>query len=317
MSTLRYGGAASTSEVRTADRTRARKIRRNTGIRLLFLLPAVVYLLGIFLVPVIYNLVMSFKNYTAASINGDAPFIGFQNYVQLFHMPVMGKTLINTIEFVVGSIVFQSIIGMALALLFNRKFPLSRLLRTLMLIPWLLPLIVSGTAFKWIFDQNHGVLNAVLMHLHIIHSPLGWLVSPNLALISVIITNIWVGIPFNMVLYHSGLQNIPEELYEAAALDGCNKWQQFWRITIPSLKSVIAIVLMLGLIYTLKVFDVIMVLTGGGPANASQILSTWSYDLSFQNMQFGQGAAVGNIMIAISLIFCFIYMRATRQSEVN
>ncbi len=285
--------------------------------RLLFLLPTLIYLLGIFLVPIIYNLVMSFRNYTAASINGNAPFIGLQNYIDVFRMPAMGQTLVNTIEFVVGSIVFQAIIGMALALLFNRKFPLSQLLRTLLLIPWLLPLIVSGTAFKWIFDQNHGVLNAVLLHLHIIHAPLGWLVSPNLALISVIITNIWVGIPFNMVLFHSGLQNIPEELYEAAALDGCNKWQQFWSITVPSLKSVIAIVLMLGLIYTLKVFDVIMVLTGGGPANASQILSTWSYDLSFQNMQFGQGAAVGNIMILISLIFCFIYMRATRQSEVN
>ncbi|WP_233095874.1 carbohydrate ABC transporter permease [Alicyclobacillus sp. SO9] len=296
--------------------TRSRwRTRGKTWSRLLFILPLLVYITLFLFFPVIYNIKMSLENYTTSSIaTGSAPFIGFQNYIHLFSEPLMRKTTVNTFAFVVGSIVFQVIIGMLLALLFNKKFPLSRFLRTLMLIPWLLPLVVSGTAFKWIFDQSHGVLNSVLLRLHIIHSPIGWLVSPHVALLSVIITNIWVGIPFNMVLFYSGLQDIPAELYEASQLDGANAWQRFWSVTLPSMKSVVAIVLMLGLIYTLKVFDIIMVLTGGGPANSSNILSTWSYILSFQNMSFGKGAAVGNIMIAISLLFSFIYMRVVRDA---
>lgn len=297
------------------SQTKTRSHRRRAMVRALFVLPVLLYLLAMFVFPIVYNLIMSMENYTTISIGtGVAPFIGLENYVQLFQMQLMRQTTLNTLEFVVGSIVFQVVIGMSLALFFTRTFPLSTFLRTLMLIPWLLPLIVTGTAFKWMFDQSHGVLNFILLQLHLIHSPVGWLISPKLALLSVIITNIWVGIPFDMVLFYSGLQEIPAELYEAAELDGCSRWQRFWFITVPSLKPVIAIVLMLGLIYTLKVFDIIQVMTGGGPANASQILSTWSYTLSFQQMSFGQGAAVGNIMILISLIFSAIYLRVTRES---
>ncbi len=289
--------------------------RKRAIIRFLFILPTLIFLAAMFVFPIIYNMIMSLENYTTISIaTGNAPFVGLQNYIQLFQMPLMSQATWNTLEFVIGSILFQVIIGMAMALFFKRDFPFSTFLRTLILLPWLLPLIVTGTIFKWIFDQSHGVLNYILMQLHIIHAPIGWLISPNMALISVIITNIWVGIPFDMVLFHSGLQQIPDELYEASSLDGANRWQQFIHVTIPLLRPVLAIVLMLALIYTLKVFDIIQVMTGGGPANTSQILSTWSYTLSFQDMSFGQGAAVGNIMIVISLFFSYFYLRFTKES---
>jgi multiple sugar transport system permease protein len=295
--------------------TTKRKKRLKWG-RLLFLIPALVYMLVIFIYPLIYNLTMSFEDYTTTSfITGVAPFIGFKNYAAVLSDVLMKKTVWNTILFTVGSIVFQFSIGMIFALFFKRKFPLSQTIRTLLLIPWLLPLIVSGTTFKWIFDATNGIFNQVLLDLHLIQHPVGWLITPNLALAAVIITNIWVGIPFNMVLLYGGLQDIPNELYEAGALDGANRWQSFWHITIPSLRPVISIVLMLGLIYTLKVFDVIMVLTGGGPANSTQILSTWSYTLSFTNLAFGQGAAVGNIMIIISLAFTAVYLRMSRDQN--
>ena len=129
-----------------------------------------------------------------------------------------------------------------------------------------------------------------------------------------IIANIWVGIPFNLVILYSGLEGIPQTLYEAATVDGAGAWQRFWRITMPMLKPVTAIALMLGLVYTIKVFDIIMALTNGGPANATQTLATWAYFTSFQDLAFGKGAAIGNILIVVALIFGMFYLRSVRSS---
>lgn len=297
-----------------------RRARRKTSKfrwrRLLFLAPALIYVIVIFVFPIVYNLLMSFQNYTIQSmVNGDAPFVGFANYIAVLTNSLMGHTIWNTLVFTIASVAIQFGAGLLLAIFFKRRFPLNQLLRTMLLIPWLLPLIVSATAFRWMFDQTNGIINQLLLDLHIIPHPIGWLLSPGMGLTALIITNIWVGIPFNLVLLYSGLQDIPEDYYEAGALDGANGWKAFWHITLPSLRPVIAIVLMLGLIYTLKVFDIVMVLTGGGPANSTQILSTWAYSLSFTDMSFGQGAAVGNIMIVISLCFSFVYLRFMRSTH--
>ena len=146
--------------------------------------------------------------------------------------------------------------------------------------------------------------------------PVDWLTSPHWALPSVIIANIWIGIPFNLVILYSGLQTIPEELYEAAALDGAGGWQRFRRITFPLLRPVSAITLLLGLVYTLKVFDLIWIMTKGGPGDSSTTLSTWSYRLGFGTLlpQFGPGAAVGNILILIALVFGLLYIRVQRRA---
>jgi multiple sugar transport system permease protein len=147
---------------------------------------------------------------------------------------------------------------------------------------------------------------------------IGWLTSPHWALTSVIIANIWIGIPFNLVILYSGLQNIPAELYEAAALDGATTWQQFRRITFPLLRPVSAITLLLGLIYTLKVFDLIWIMTKGGPGDSSSTLATWSYRLGFGSLlpEFGPGAAVGNILILIALLFGLFYIRVQRRQAL-
>jgi multiple sugar transport system permease protein len=164
-------------------------------------------------------------------------------------------------------------------------------------------------------DSDSGVLNQVLLHLHLIGQPVPWLVSTNMALVAVTLVNIWVGIPFNMVILYGGLQGIPEQLYEAAAIDGANAWQRFTKITWPMLRPVTLVVLTLGLVYTVKVFDVIMIVTQGGPANSSQNLTTYAYDLSFQQLSFGQGAAVGNILILVAVVFAAVYLRAVRDQQ--
>jgi multiple sugar transport system permease protein len=278
-----------------------------------FLLPALLYVLVFFGYPLVYNVLMSVRDYSVRSFyTGEAPFTGVANYLAALGNPVFAKAALNTVWFTVGSIVFQFGIGLGLALFFNGRFLGSSTLRALLLLPWLLPLVVSGAVWRWIFDQDHGVLNTALRLAGLPAAP--WLTDTGWALPAVILTNIWIGIPFNLVLLHGGLRAIPGVLYEAAALDGAGAWQRFRTITWPLLRPVTAIVLMLGLVYTIKVFDVIMVITGGGPANATQTLTTFSYGLSFHDFAFGQGAAVGNVLILAATVFGFVYLRSTRES---
>lgn len=288
---------------------------RESAARWLFLAPAICYIVAFFCYPIAYNVWMSLRHYTSASFyTGEAPFVGLRNYMAVISESLFDTAVINTVIFTVGSIACQFSIGLALAVFFRKQFPLNRLLRGLLLLPWLLPLVVAGTVWRWILDQDYGVLNQVLLQLNILSSPLPWLTGGDWALASVIIANIWVGIPFNLVILYSGLEGIPDSLYEAAKVDGAGPWQRFRRITLPMLKPVSAIALMLGLVYTLKVFDIIMILTNGGPANATQTLATWAYFTSFRDFDFGQGAALGNILIVIALIFGMFYLRSARSS---
>ena len=290
--------------------------RRDQLIGLLFLLPAVVYVLIFYLYPILNNVVMSFERYTAKSfVTGEAPFIGFGNFDRLFSNPDFMVAVQNTIVFTLGSLFFQFTIGLAIAVFFNRKFPLSGFLRSLFLLPWLAPILVSGAVWVRLFDMDYGAINYILRTVGIIQQPLPWLTSPTLAPLSVLIANIWIGIPFNMVILYGGLQDISESLYEAARIDGANGWQQFLHISWPLLRPVSTVVLLLGLIYTLKVFDVIMAITRGGPANVSQTLNTWAYSLSFTSLDFGLGAATGDILMIVVLIFGSFYLRYANREE--
>jgi multiple sugar transport system permease protein len=282
--------------------------------KILFVVPAAVAIIALFGYPVVKNLVMSFQNYTLRTfINGKAPWVGLQNYVAVVTDELFTKALINTALFTIGSIVGQFVIGMLLALFFHKNFPLNGVLRALFLLPWLIPLIVGSAAWRAILEQDSGILNVTLESLGIIDAPIPWLTSPNVALIAIILVNIWLGIPFNVTLLYSGLQDIPDELYEAGAMDGATGWKAFWNITWPNLRAVVSVVLMLGVIYTLKVLDIILGLTQGGPANATQTIALMSYQRSFVEFKFGQGAALSNILILISLVFAIVYLRATRR----
>src|SRR3954452_4144370 len=281
--------------------------------RWMFIAPAAVYVAVFFGYPVVKNIVMSFQDYTTRTFfTGEAPWVGFANYVATFQSSLFATTVVNTALFVVGSIVAQFVIGLALALFFHRKFPLSGFLRGLLLLPWLLPLIASSAVWKWILDQDNGALNQFLGLFGVPAVP--WLVSPNLALVAVIGVNIWLGIPFNTTILYSGLQGVPEELYEAAALDGAVGVRVFRYITWPSIRSVVSVVIVLGVVYTLKVVDIILGLTGGGPANSTQTLATNAYHQSFVNFEFGQGAAVSNVLIVVSFVFAFVYIFMSRKA---
>jgi multiple sugar transport system permease protein len=291
------------------------RYRRRQWVRLMFLAPAILYLIIFYGYPLYYSFMVSFEHYTLQEeVSGVAAFTGLANYVTVIRDPAFQLAAVHTLVFTFCSIIPQFLIGLGLALFFHRRFPLSQLLRSLMLVPWLLPIVVSATVWRWLFDETNGVIDQVLSGLHILPAHFGWLTTPHWAFAAVIVANIWIGIPFNMVILYSGLQGIPEEFYEAAAIDGASKWQAFLHVTIPLLEPVIGILLMLGLIYTLKVFDLIYVMTGGGPANDTQIFATWSYNLSFSQQLFGQGAATGNIILLIALAFALVYLWWARRT---
>ncbi len=285
--------------------------------RYLFILPAAVFMLSFFIYPVIYNLILSVQDVGIGTlVSGNAPFIGLANYRAVLQMAVFHEAARNTAIFTVVSLVCQFTIGLGLALFFNRAFPLSRLIRALILLPWLLPFVVTGTAYRWLFNDPGGFVNYLLGDvLHVISPHTAWLAETQLALPVVIIANIWIGIPFNMVLLYGGLQSMPPDVYEAAAIDGAGWWTSFWRITLPLMRPVIAIVLVLGLIGTIKVFGLIYLMTGGGPANATQTFLTLSYQLSFTNFQFGQGAAAGTVVAIIALIGALVYLALLRREQ--
>jgi multiple sugar transport system permease protein len=289
--------------------------RRERLLQLAFLVPAGLYLVAFFGYPLVQNITMGFQEYTTATFyTGEAPWVGITNYLDVAASAVFGTAVLNTALFTIGSIAGQFCIGLAVALFFRHRFPLSGVLRSLLLLPWLIPLIVSSAVWRWILDQDNGVLNTTLGALFGGIHP-GWLTSTSVALVAVVLVNIWIGIPFNTTILYGGLQDIPEELYEAAALDGATGWHAFRHVTWPLLRPVVTVVLVLGVVYTLKVLDIILGLTGGGPANATQTLATQSYHLSFQQFDFGHGAAMGNILIAISFVFALLYLRAARRAD--
>ncbi|GAB2811415.1 carbohydrate ABC transporter permease [Streptomyces daliensis] len=287
---------------------------RQTLFRWLFVVPALGYMALFFGYPLVRIILMSFQEYTPATyFTGEAPFNGLDNWRAVFSDQLFTDALWHTALFTAGSLLGQFTIGLALAVFFSRRFRLAGLVRAVLLLPWLVPMVVSAVVWRRILDQEHGVLNSALRTLGLTDGGVPWLSSPSVALLAAVLVNIWIGIPFNMVILYGGLQEIPRELYEAASLDGAGPWRTFRSVTLPMLRPVITVVLVLGFMSTVKILDLILALTDGGPADATQTLGTVTYQLSFLNLDFGQGAVVGNVLILVSAVFAVLYLRANRS----
>jgi multiple sugar transport system permease protein len=289
---------------------RIKRFFRYGNIGYLFVLPAALYMLLLVGYPIVSNFILSFQDVTVTTLNkAEKPFVGLRNYRMLFSDGVRQTALINTFLFTISCLVFQFIIGFALALYFNRDFPFAKPIRGLLMIPWMIPMTVTALMFKFMFSSNVGIVNQALQGWGLIPKPIDWLLEPRLAMFSLIFANVWIGIPFNMILISTGLTTIPQELLEAASIDGANKRQTFFKITVPMLKPVIESVLILGFIYTFKVFDLVFVMTNGGPVNSTHLLSTYSYKLSFTLFKYSQGAATANILFLILFVVSVLYLK--------
>ena len=289
---------------------------RYDNVGILFILPAFIYMMIFVGYPIVSNFILSVQDVTVKNlVKGEKHFIGFQNYITLFKGDVFTKALGNTLVFTVGSLFFQFLIGFALAIFFTQNFKFAKVVRGILMVPWMMPMTVTALMFKLIFATDIGVLNHILNSLHLLTGNIDWLTNPKTAMIGVVAANVWIGIPFNTILLSTGLTTIPTELYESASVDGATPLQRLVYITLPLLRPTIESVLVLGFIYTFKVYDLVYVMTEGGPVNSTHLLSTYSYKLSFDMFKYSEGSAVANVLLVILLIVGILYMKITMEGE--
>lgn len=292
----------------------AKSIRDGIGFDTLLIGFALIYLLAFAGLPLLYNIIISFQEVDIFALNKlFHEFSAWDNYTSVFDDPLAGTVLWNTTVFTVVSVFFQFTIGFALALFFNQKFPGSTWFRGLFLAGWVMPGLVVGVLWNWLLSGDFGVINWLLESLGIIDDPIFWRSDIDYSLISVILANIWYGVPFNMILLSVGLAGIPDDLYEAASLDGATTCQKFMTITLPMMRATIGAVIALGIIFTLQQFDLFAAITSGGPAGSSLVAQYWSWELSFRQFEFGRGAVIAVLMIVVVLAVTMIYVRSTRQ----
>ncbi|MBF2025802.1 MAG: sugar ABC transporter permease [Oscillatoriales cyanobacterium C42_A2020_001] len=269
------------------DPIRAREQR--TAWFLLF--PALLLLVLVFAYPILRAFWLSVFNKSLGT-QLQPVFIGVDNYVRMAGDGRFWQSFWTTIMFTTASVVLELMLGMAIALVLHQKFFGRSLVRTSALIPWALPTALIGLAWAWIFNDQFGVVNDILQRVGLIDTGINWLGNPTLALIAVIIADVWKTTPFISILLLAGLQSIPDDLYEAHSLDGANAWQSFWRITIPLLMPQILIAVLFRFAQAFGIFDLIAVMTGGGPGGATEVVSLYIYATVMRYLDFGYGAAL-------------------------
>jgi multiple sugar transport system permease protein len=277
----------------------------------LFILPFVIFCLILLLYPVVYSLALSFREATVETfVSGEMPFNGFTQYQTALADPLFWRALTNTLLFAFFSILFQFTIGFLLALLFQADFPWKNFCLAALLIPWVSPILTAANIFKGLFNEV-GPINRIAQAIGL--GPFPWLADPSYALPATIVANIWIGFPFNFILLYAGMRSIPEDVYEAAKIDGATFWQRVGFITLPMLKPVTVAVLMLGTIYSVKVFDIVWIMTGGGPANGTHLMSTYAYQVGFSVLNFGEAAAIATLLVVLVLLLNLVQFLLQRE----
>jgi multiple sugar transport system permease protein len=289
--------------------------RSNTAVGLFFMLPAAVFLLCFLTYPLGLGVWLGF---TDATIGRDGIFIGLENYQALARDSVFWMAVYNTVFYTLIASILKFIFGLWLALILNEHLPFKSFFRAIILLPWVVPTVLSALAFWWIYDAQFSIISWSLMKLGWINSPINFLGDPNNARISVIAANVWRGIPFVAISLLAGLQTIPQSLHEAASLDGATGWQRFRFITLPMLTPIIAVVMTFSVLFTFTDFQLIYVLTKGGPVNATHLMATLSFQRGIPGGQLGEGAAIAVAMIPFllaSILFSFFGLQRRKWQQ--
>ena len=264
----------------------------------MFMLPGAALLLVFLTYPLALGVWLGF---TDTKIGRDGVFIGLENYQQMWTDTVFWLSVFNTILYTVVASFFKFALGLWLALLLNERLPFKAFIRAIVLLPWVVPTVLSAIAFWWIYDAQFSIISWGLIQLGIIDAPINFLGNSTNARASVIAANVWRGIPFVAITLLAGLQTIPQSLYEAATLDGATSWQRFRFITLPMLTPIIAVVMTFSVLFTFTDFQLIYVLTRGGPVNATHLMATLSFQRAIPGGQLGEGAAIAVAMIPFLL----------------
>jgi multiple sugar transport system permease protein len=286
-------------------------LTREEIIGILMITPALAVLALVYFYPLGYNIDLSFSNWP---IKEALPkyYVGLDNYARLFSDKDFQTVIYNTLFFTILSVPTEFFIGLGLALLLNREIKGKNVFITILALPMIVAPVIAALAWKWLYFYDYGALNYVLSFVGV--QPIRWMSDVNYAMYSIIIADVWTTTPFMMLILYAGLQMIPTQLYEAAKIDGASHWNIFWRITLPSLKSVLIVALMIRTIDAFtKLFDMVYVITGGGPGYATEVLPTFGYREAFTFFEFGRGAAVTMITLLLSAIMVVIILRTSRR----
>ncbi len=281
----------------------------------LFMLPAAVFLLCFLTYPLGLGVWLGF---TDTTIGRDGIFVGLENYGFLWSDQVFWLSVFNTILYTTVASVLKFALGLWLALLLNQHLPFKSFFRAIVLLPWVVPTVLSALAFWWIYDSQFSIVSWSLIKMGLIDTPINFLGDPNTARASVIAANVWRGIPFVAISLLAGLQTIPASLQEAASLDGATSWQRFRYVTLPMLTPIIAVVMTFSVLFTFTDFQLIYVLTKGGPVNATHLMATLSFQRAIPGGQLGEGAAIAVAMIPFllaAIMFSFFGLQRRKWQQ--
>lgn len=278
----------------------------------LLVVPGLALLIAVVVYPLITSLVTAF--FKQSLIEPGREFVGFQNIIDWLEgdfFRLFGQTMVFTL----GTTIFPFIIGFGLALALNTRIAGSKVFRGLMLIPWLVPGVVVSFLWMWIFNANYGVMNGILEGIGLIGEPEAWLAQPGTAMAAVIIAKTWQSFPWMMVMLLAGLATVPRELHEAAEIDGAGTIRRFFNITVPQIKGIIGLVILLEFIWNFQHFDIIYVLTGGGPAGSTKTFATAVYETAFDGFDLGSAGALGLLWLILLMVLVVIYVRFSEKGE--
>jgi ABC-type sugar transport system permease subunit len=281
----------------------------------LFVVPMVILVLALVAYPFCYAIYLSL---TRKYVGVPPVFVGFDNYVKLTHDGFFQRAVVNSFVFTFGSVGVKLVLGMVMALVLTSKIRFRSFFTGVLLVPWVAPTVVSALNFLWIYDYSLGVLNYLLVRvLHILPQGVGWLSEPKTAMASVIAVNIWRGFPFFGISFLAGMKSIPGELYEAAAADGAGPLQRFRYITLPGLKNILIIVMLLSTIWTFNDFQIVYILTKGGPGGATQVLPVFTYEIAFGAQRLGEAIAVALYMLPALSFVIIVLARYMRRGQAR
>ena len=283
----------------------------------LLVAPSLLFIFGLLGYPLLYSLVLMFMDLNITRPWIGPEFVGLGNFVDMVQKAEFWASLGRTVYFAAISILLGAPIALLFAILLNQEFPLRGLARGLMMVPWAIPHVINGLIWARIYDANYGLLNGLLYQLGLLQSYVPWLTNPAYALFLVVIAEVWVSTPGLTLLFLAGLQTIPRELYESAQCDGATTWQSFRHITLPLLKPMGLVVLVLKTISAFGIFDIIYVLTSGGPANSTQVLGYYIYMESFKYLHVGYGAALSYVIALFILVLVVVYARLLRVEAIQ
>jgi len=293
---------------------RQRLLENERRLAFMLLLPTML-LLGMFIAyPFVRGIVLSVTD-SRVGVAGD--FVGLDNFRRLWSDSIFRTAVYNTFVYTGVTTVFKLGLGLWLAVLLNRNFRGKAFTRAFILLPFIIPTVLSTFAWKWMFDPTFSVLNWLLYHLGAITGRINWLGDPDLAMISIMVVNIWRGVPFFAISLLAGLQTISPELNEAAAIDGARPWQRFWHVTWPLLLPVTMVVMLFSVIQTFADFQIVYVMTGGGPANATHLFATYAYQIGVGTGLLSQGAAISLAMFPILFMIVVVQLLYIRRVEVR